>query len=77
MKERSGKNKSNVKFQSSKFKKEDSIHNVINHNKKRHSCESRNPEKHWIPGQAWDDNLEKIYVVMYKQKNRKVLTFIL
>jgi len=27
---------------------------------------SRNPVKHWIPGQARNDNPVKIYVVMYK-----------
>jgi hypothetical protein len=29
------------------------------------SCESRNPEKDWIPGQARNDNLLKNYVVMF------------
>jgi len=32
-----------------------SMHSDINHSKGRHSCESRNPEKHWIPGQARND----------------------
>jgi len=27
---------------------------------------SRNPGKHWIPGQARNDKLHKTYVVMYK-----------
>ena len=27
---------------------------------------SRNPGKHWIPGQARNDKLDRIYVVMYK-----------
>ena len=43
-----------------------SIRNDINHGKGRHSCESRNPGKHWIPGQARNDKPVKIYVVMYK-----------
>ena len=42
------------------------MHSDINHIKGRHSCESRNPEKHWIPGQARNDKLYKTYVVMYK-----------
>jgi hypothetical protein len=29
------------------------------------SCESRNPEKDWIPGQARNDKLLKNYVVMF------------
>jgi len=41
------------------------IHSDINHGNGRHSCESRNPEKHWIPGQARNDKLYKTYVVMY------------
>jgi hypothetical protein len=41
------------------------IHSDINHSKGCHSCESRNPEKHWIPGQARNDRLQKTYVVMY------------
>jgi hypothetical protein len=28
----------------------------------RHSRESGNPEKHWIPGQARNDNQAKIHV---------------
>ena len=32
-----------------------SIHNIINRITIRHSCESRNPEKYWIPGQARND----------------------
>ena len=39
---------------------------MINHSKGRHSYESRNPEKHWIPGQAQNDKTYKTYVVMYK-----------
>jgi hypothetical protein len=42
------------------------IHSVINHNRGRHSRESGNPGKHWIPGQARNDKPAKIYVVMYK-----------
>jgi len=41
------------------------IHSDINHDKGRHSCEGRNPGKQWIPGQARNDKLDKIYVVMY------------
>jgi hypothetical protein len=42
-----------------------SIHSVINHNRGCYSRESGNPGKHWIPGQARDDKLAKIYVVIY------------
>jgi cytochrome c biogenesis protein CcmG/thiol:disulfide interchange protein DsbE len=42
------------------------IHNVINDNKARHSRESGNPERHWIPGQARNDKLNKTYVVTYR-----------
>jgi hypothetical protein len=31
---------------------------------------SRNPGKHWIPGQARNDKLDKIYVVMYRNEGR-------
>ena len=31
------------------------IHSIINRITIRHSCESRNPEKYWIPGQARND----------------------
>ena len=41
------------------------IHGDINHSKRCHSCESRNPGKHWIPGQARNDEVHKTYVVMY------------
>ena len=45
----------------------------INHSKGRHSCERRNPEKHWIPpyqvrgrfSRARNDKPYKTYVVMY------------
>ena len=30
-------------------------------------CESGNPGKNWIPGQAWNDKHDKVYVVMYKK----------
>jgi hypothetical protein len=30
-----------------------------------HSCESRNPGKHWISGQARNDKLHGTYAVMY------------
>jgi hypothetical protein len=46
------------------------IHNVINHNIARHSRESGNPGKHWIPGQARNDKPVKIYVVMYKRREK-------
>jgi hypothetical protein len=42
------------------------IHSVINRIMIRHSCESRNPGKHWIPGQARNDKKGKTYVVLYK-----------
>jgi apolipoprotein N-acyltransferase len=42
------------------------IHSDINPNKSRHSRESGNPGKNWIPGQARNDKRDKIYVVMYK-----------
>ncbi len=41
------------------------IYSDLNHSKGRHSCESRNPGKHWIPGQARNDKLHKTSVVMY------------
>jgi len=37
----------------------------INRSKRSHSCESRNPGKHWIPGQARNDKVNGTYVVMY------------
>jgi hypothetical protein len=45
------------------------MHSVINHNRARHSRESGNPGKHWIPGQARNDKPAKIYVVMYRLQN--------
>jgi UDP-N-acetylglucosamine 2-epimerase len=59
----------------------DYIHSDINHNKARHSRESGNPDvvptkagnqeeqKHWIPGQARNDKLDKTYVVMYNKES--------
>ena len=44
-----------------------SIYSDINQSKGRHSRESGNPEMHWIPGQARNDKLHKIYVVMYNR----------
>jgi len=44
------------------------IHNDINDRKGRHSHESGNPGKDWIPGQARNDKLERTYIVMYKLK---------
>jgi len=41
------------------------IHNVINNYRPRHSRESGNPERHWIPGQARNDEAHETYVVMY------------
>jgi hypothetical protein len=42
------------------------IHDDINRNRARHSRESGNPERHWIPGQARNDKRQKIYVVVYR-----------
>jgi hypothetical protein len=52
------------------------IHNEINPDEGRHSCESRNPEKHWIPpyqvrgklSQARNDKKEKTYTVVYSKQ---------
>ena len=44
------------------FASKRSIRNDINHGKGRHSCESRNPGKHWIPGQARNDKPHKTYL---------------
>ena len=41
------------------------IHTDINDRKGRHSWESGNPGKDWIPSQARNDKLERTYVVMY------------
>jgi hypothetical protein len=48
------------------------IFNVIHHNEGRHSCESRNPGKNWIPpyqvrgklSQARNDKIDRTYVVI-------------
>jgi hypothetical protein len=45
--------------------KEISIHRDINSGREGHSCESRNPEKYWIPGQARNDNAHRTYIVTY------------
>jgi hypothetical protein len=42
------------------------IFNDINHSKGRHSSESRNPGKHWIPGQVRNDKIDRTYVAMYR-----------
>ena len=44
------------------------IHSDINHVKSRHSWESRNPGKNWIPGQARNDKPLRTYVVMYNKR---------
>jgi hypothetical protein len=41
------------------------MYSDINPDKGRHSRESGNPERHWIPGQARNDRLRRTYVVMY------------
>ena len=51
------------------------MHSVINHNRARHSRESGNPGKHWIPGQARNDKPAKIYVVMYSNDNFAMTIF--
>ena len=53
--------------------KEISIHRDISSGRERHSCESRNPEKYWIPpyqvrgrpSQARNDNPHRTYIVTY------------
>jgi len=42
------------------------IHDVTNHNSARHSRESGNPGKYWIPDRARNDKLANIYVVIYR-----------
>jgi hypothetical protein len=37
----------------------------MNLSKSRHSRESENPGKNWIPGQARNDKPDNIYVVMH------------
>jgi hypothetical protein len=44
---------------------ENAMDNVINHNKPRHSRESRSPDETWISGQAWNDKLRRTSVVVY------------
>ena len=41
------------------------LHSDINHAKDRHSRESGNPGKYWIPGQARNDRTDRTYVVVY------------
>ena len=41
------------------------IHSDFNPRKSRHSRESGNPGKNWIPGQARNDKHDKSYVVTY------------
>jgi hypothetical protein len=42
------------------------MHSDINPGKSRHSRESGNPGKNWIPGQARNDKRDNINVVMYR-----------
>jgi hypothetical protein len=65
----------NVKVQiSNQIQTSNAIHSDINRSKGRHSRESGNPEKHWIPpyqvrgrlSQARNDKLYKSYAVTYK-----------
>ena len=58
---------SNIKIQMpNEIQRSKSIHSDIHDSKGRHSCECRNPGKHWIPDQARNDKLDWTYVVMYK-----------
>jgi hypothetical protein len=41
------------------------IHSDLNPHRIRHSRESGNPEKNWIPGQARNDKPDRNYVAMY------------
>jgi len=43
--------------------------------KARHSRASGNPGKHWIPGQARNDEVHKNYVVMYKNGGKNESLF--
>jgi hypothetical protein len=54
----------NKEFSKQLLAKNNFIHSDIIHSKSRHSCESRNPEKHLIPGQARNDKPYKTYAVM-------------
>ena len=40
------------------------LYSATKHRRSRHSCDSRNPEVAWIPGQARNDKLNKIHLVM-------------
>jgi hypothetical protein len=53
-----------IQFNREDFSHLINIHSVINRIMIRHSCESRNPGKHWIPGQARNDKKKKTYVVL-------------
>ena len=43
------------------------VERQVNTNRARHSCESRNPEKSWIPGQARNDKTHRTYPVIHKK----------
>ena len=55
----------------------DIIHSDINRIKGRHSRESGNPEKHWIPGQARNDKLHNTYMVIYRNQSGAALVIAL
>jgi len=55
-----------MKYKKGVFRLIQVIHSVINPSRGRHSRESGNPGEHWIPGQARNDKLHRIYVVMYR-----------
>jgi len=63
----------------------DIIHTDINRSKGRHSRESGNPEKHWIPpyqvrgrlSQARNDKLHNTYMVIYKNQSGAALVIAL
>jgi hypothetical protein len=58
----------NVKYQTL------NVRNNLSRSKGRHSRESGNPEKYWIPGQARNDKLDKTYVVTYSYLQFEVWT---
>jgi hypothetical protein len=55
----------------------DIIHTDINRIKGRHSRESGNPEKHWIPGQARNDKLHNTYIAIYRNQSGAALVIAL
>jgi hypothetical protein len=55
----------------------DIIHTDINRIKGRHSRESGNPEKHWIPGQARNDKLHNTYIAIYRNESGAALVIAL